>query len=124
NNSNDFNPMWIGDTVYFLSDRNSAISLFAYDTRSKQVKEVIHNDGLDIKSASAGPGAIVFEQFGEIHLYDLNSNENRKVSIPLAGDLLEIRPRFQKIEPKRIRFAGISPSGVRAVFGVRGEILT
>ena len=85
---------------------------------------MIQNGGLDIKSASAGPGAIVFEQFGEIHLYDLNSNENRKVSIHLDGDLLEVRPHFQKIEPKRIRFAGISPSGARAVFGVRGEILT
>jgi tricorn protease len=124
NNSNDFNPMWIGDTIYFLSDRNGAVSLFAYDTRTKQVKELIHNDGLDIKSASAGPGAIVFEQFGEIHLYDLNSNENRKVSIHLAGDLLEVRPHFQKIEPRRIRSAGISPTGARAVFGARGEILT
>ena len=38
NNSNDFNPMWIGDTVYFLSDRNGPVSLFAYDTRTKQVK--------------------------------------------------------------------------------------
>jgi len=124
NNSNDFNPMWIGDTIYFLSDRNGPVSLFAYDTRTKQVRQVIQNGGLDIKSASAGPGAIVFEQFGEIHLYDLNSNENRKVSIHLDGDLLEVRPHFQKIEPKRIRFAGISPSGARAVFGVRGEILT
>src|SRR5438034_1654668 len=124
NNSNDFNPMWIGDTIYFLSDRNGPVSLFAYDTRTKQVRQVIQNGGLDIKSASAGPGAIVFEQFGEIHLYDLNSNENRKVSIHLDGDLLEVRPHFQKIEPKRMRFTGISPSGARAVFGARGEILT
>ncbi len=54
-NSNDFNPMWVGDTVYFLSDRNGAVSLFAYDTKSKQVSEAIKNDGLDFKSASAGP---------------------------------------------------------------------
>src|SRR5437667_307253 len=74
NNSNDSNPMWIGDTIYFLSDRNGSVSLFAYDTRTKQVRQVIQNGGLYIKSASAGPGAIVFEQFGEIHLYDLNSN--------------------------------------------------
>src|SRR5260370_22375303 len=42
----------------------------------------------------------------------------------LVGDLAEVRPHFQKIEPKRIRFADISPTGARAVFGVRGEILT
>ena len=123
-NSNDFNPMWIGDKIYFLSDRNGPVSLFVYDIRTKAVKEAIHNEGLDFKSASAGPGAIVIEQFGAIRLYDLKSGQDRKVSIHLAGDLLEVRPHFQKIEAKRIRFAGISPTGVRAVFGARGEILT
>ena len=54
-NSNDFNPMWVGSTVYFLSDRNGPVSLFAYDTNTKQVSEAVKNDGLDFKSASAGP---------------------------------------------------------------------
>ena len=53
-------PMWVGDTIYFLSDRNGPVTLFAYDTKSKQVTEVVKNDGLDFKSASAGPGAIVY----------------------------------------------------------------
>src|SRR5207302_4611113 len=123
-NSNDFDPMWIGDKVYFLSDRNGPFTLFSYDLKTKKVEQLIRNDGLDIKSASAGPGAIVYEQFGEIHLYDLNANEHRKVNIHVAGDLLEVRPHFQKIEPKRIRLARISPSSARAVFGFRGEILT
>jgi tricorn protease len=123
-NSNDFNPMWVGDSVYFLSDRNGPVTLFAYDTRSKKVTQVVKNDGLDIKSASAGPDAIVYEQFGALHLLDLKSHHVRRVEISIAGDLAEVRPHFQKIEPRRIRFAGISPTGARAVFGVRGEILT
>jgi tricorn protease len=57
-NSNDFNPMWIGDRIYFLSDRAGPVSLFSYDTRTKQVKQVVENHGFDLKSASAGPGAI------------------------------------------------------------------
>jgi tricorn protease len=61
NNSNDFNPMWVGGTIYFLSDRNGAVTLFAYDTRSRHVTEVVKNDGLDFKSATAGPDAIVYE---------------------------------------------------------------
>ena len=59
-NSNDFNPMWIGDKVYFLSDRNGPVTLFAYDTKSKKVEQLIKNDGLDIKSASADSTAIVY----------------------------------------------------------------
>jgi tricorn protease len=123
-NSNDFNPMWVGDSIYFLSDRNGPVTLFAYDTRSKQVTQVVKNDGLDIKSASAGPGVIAYEQFGSLHLLDLKSHKVRNLEISIAGDLAEVRPHFQKIEPRRIRFAGISPTGARAVFGVRGEILT
>ncbi len=123
-NSNDFNPMWVGDTVYFLSDRNGPVTLFAYDTKSKQVKQVVKHDGLDIKSASAGPGAIVYEQFGTLYLLDLGSGGNRTLDIRVAGDITEVRPHFQKIEPKRIQSAAISLSGARAVFAARGEILT
>ena len=123
-NSNDFNPMWVGDTIYFLSDRNGPITLFAYDIKSQQVKQLVKNDGLDIKSASATSDAIVYEQFGSLHLLDLKSGSEHALNIQIVGDLAEVRPHFQKIEPKRIRFAGISPTGARAVFGVRGEILT
>jgi len=119
-NSNDFNPLWVGDTIYFLSDRNGPVTLFSYDMKSQQVKQVVKNDGLDIKSASAAPDAIVYEQFGSLHLLDLKSGSDRALDIQLTGDLAEVRPHFQRIEPRRIRFAGISPTGARAVFGVRG----
>jgi tricorn protease len=123
-NSNDFNPMWIGDTVYFLSDRNGAVTLFAYDTRSKQVTEVIKNDGLDFKSASSGPGAIVIEQFGALKLYDLNTHQTKAVNVTVAGDFPQVRPHFVKVEPKRIRNFAISPTGARAVMEAWGEIFT
>src|ERR1700730_5572808 len=124
NNSNDFNPMWVGDTVYFLSDRNGPVSLFAYDTKSKQVAEVIKNDGLDFKSAAAGPDAIVYEQFGALHVFDLKTHKTRAINVQLTGDLTEIRPHFRKIAPTEIRGAGISPTGARAVLVAHGEVFT
>lgn len=124
NNSNDFNPMWVGDTIYFLSDRNGAVTLFAYDTRSRQVTEVVKNDGLDLKSATAGPDAIVYEQFGALHVFDLKTRKTRAVVVRLAGDLAAIRPHFRKIATSELRAAGISPTGARAVFAAHGEIFT
>ncbi|HVH70744.1 MAG TPA: PDZ domain-containing protein, partial [Candidatus Dormibacteraeota bacterium] len=123
-NSNDFNPMWVGDTIYFLSDRNGPVTLFFYDMKSQQVKQSVKNDGLDIKTASATSDAIVYEQFGSLHLLDLKSGSDRALDIRPVADLAEVRPHFLKIEPRRIRAAAISPTGARAVFGVRGEILT
>jgi len=123
-NSNDHSPMWVGDTVYFLSDRNGPVSLFAYDTKSKQVSEALHSDGLDFKNASAGPDAVVVEQFGAIKLYDPTTHQAKNVPIHVTGDLAAVRPHFTKVDPKRIQSFGISPSGVRAVLEAWGEIFT
>ncbi len=121
--SNDYNPMWVGDKIYFLSDRNGPVTLFSYDQHSKQVKQVLENSGLDLKSASAGPGAIVYEQFGALNLYDLKSGKSSPVNVHIAGDLLETREHLVDVS-KRLHNAHISPTGARAVFEARGEILT
>jgi tricorn protease len=122
-NSNDFNPMWVGDRIYFLSDREGPVTLFYYDTRTKRVTRAIENHGLDFKSASAGPGAIVYEQFGSLHLYDLDTGKAKPVPVTLTGDLQELRPHYVNVA-KRLHNADVSPNGLRAVFEARGEILT
>jgi tricorn protease len=121
--SNDFNPMWVGDQIYFLSDRSGPISLFSFDRKTEKVKKLIENTGLDIKSASAGPGAIVYEQFGGLYLYDLKSQKSAKVDVRLDADIVTLRPKYEKVG-NRLDSASISPSGVRALFEAHGEILT
>jgi tricorn protease len=123
-NSNDFNPMWVGNMVYFLSDRKGPVSLWSYDVASHKVAEVIPNKGLDFKSASATRDSLVYEQFGTIHLVDLKSLQSRPLKINIAADLAEVRPRFEKIKSKNIDNAAISPTGQRAVFQAHGDILT
>jgi tricorn protease len=122
-NSNDYNLLWIRNKIYFLSDRDGPVSLFCYDTQSKQVRKVLENDGLDLKSAGAGPDAIAYEQFGSLHLYDLKSRKAKPVPIRIAGDLLELREHLVNVS-KRLHNAHLSPSGARAVFEAHGEILT
>jgi len=122
-NSNDFNPMWAGDKVYFLSDRSGPVTLFSYDTKTKKVKQEMANAGLDVKSASLGPGAIAFEQFGALNLFDLRSAKAKRLDVALAGDLPELRARFEKVGT-RISGSAISPTGARAVFEARGDIFT
>ncbi len=98
--SNDFNPMWTpGDPgrVFFLSDRDGPVTLFAYDTATKQVARVVENNGLDIKSASAGPDGIVYEQFGGLYLFDLKGGKSRRVDVRVAADLVGVRPKYEKV---------------------------
>ena len=122
-NSNDFNPMWAGDRVYFLSDRNGPATLFYYDVKSKAVHEAITNQGLDLKSASLGPDAIVYEQFGGISLYDLKTGKSKPVAIRVQGDFPELRSKLVNVG-RRLSAAAISPNGARAVFTARGEIIS
>ncbi|MHB8887909.1 MAG: S41 family peptidase [Acidobacteriaceae bacterium] len=123
-NSNDKNPLWVGSKVYFLSDRNGPVTLFAYDTKSKAVTQVVENKSFDLKTAAAGPGAIVYEQFGSIHLYDLATGQEHPVAISIHGDLPRLEPQLTKISPKEIQNAEISPTGMRAVFEAHGDIFT
>ena len=122
-NSNDFNPMWAGDRVYFLSDRNGPVTLFFYDVKTKKVQEAVANHGFDLKSASLGPDAIVYEQFAGIHLYDLKTGTTKDVPIRVDADLPELRAHFVNVA-RRLTSGTLSPSGARAVFAARGEIIS
>ncbi len=122
-NSNDYNPMWAGDRVYFLSDRNGPFTLFSYDLKNNAVHEAIANPGLDIKSASVGPDGIVYEQFGGIYLYSLKTGKTKQVPIRVRGDFAELRAKFTNVG-RALGSPAISPNGVRAVFAARGEIIT
>jgi tricorn protease len=73
--SNDTDPMWIGETVYFRSDRNGEFNLYAFDTGSKEIEQLTRYTDFPIVGASSGNGTIVFEQAGTIHTYDIASGE-------------------------------------------------
>ena len=123
-NSNDKCPMWVGDKIYFLSDRSGGVvSLFSFDTKSKRVEQVVENKGLDIKYASANGDTIVYEQFGTIYTLDAGSKTPRKVNIRVAGDFPGVRPRYERVGG-RISNVALSPTGIRAVFEARGEIIS
>jgi len=123
-NSNDRYPMWVGGTVYFLSDREGRYTLFAYDTKSMKVRKLLQNDGFDIKSASEGPGGIVYAQFGSLHIYDLDTGMSHPVAVRIASDLPDLRPHFEKIKPEQILSAALSPTGKRALFEAYCEIFS
>jgi tricorn protease len=122
-NSNDTLPMWIGNTIYFLSDRNHTMNLFSYRVDSKQVTQLTHHDDFDIMTASAGPDAIVYEEAGYIYLVDAGTERAHKLNIDVTGDLSWARPQFKKVVTM-IRNSTLSPTGVRAAFEARGEIFT
>jgi len=122
-NSNDTDPMWIGNTIYFLSDRNHMVNLFAYRTDTKQLTQLTRHEDFDVMNASAGSDAIVYEQAGYVHLLDTRTGQTRRLNIEVNGDLPWARPQFKKVV-SMIRNSALSPTGVRAAFEARGEIFS
>lgn len=120
--SSDFSPMWVADSVYFLSDRAGRVAIFRYDTTTRTTRQMIPTPQVDVESASAGPGGIVYETPGFIRLLDLQSGQDRVVPIRLRGDFPQLAPRIVSVA-KLIASAAISPSGSEAVVGARGDVL-
>ena len=119
--SNDSNPLWIGDTIYFISDRSFTANLFAYHTAGGKLEQLTRHDDYDIKNASAGPGAIVYEQAGFIHLLDTRSGQLRRLSIQVAGDFPWAQPQTRDVSGL-IRNAAGPANGTRVALEARGEI--
>lgn len=120
---NDADPMWVSGKIYFTSDRNGEFNLFSFDQTTKEVKQLTTFRDFPILKASAGNGKIVFEQEGYLHTFDAASGSQQKLTVGIAADLLELRPRFAQ-GTNYIRWLDISPSGSRVVMDYRGDVLT
>jgi len=121
--SNDVDPMWAGGKIVFRSDRNGEFNLFAFDPATKKIEQLTEFKDFPVLSASAGAGQVVFEQAGSLHLYDVAQGRSRRLVVGVAADLAELRERYVK-GPQWVFADGVSPTGARAVFEFRGEIVT
>ena len=123
NLAQDIFPMWHGDKVYFLSDRDRTMNLFSYDLNTKETKKLTDYTLYDVKFPSLGNKAIVYENGGFLYKFDLEKQEVEKIEIHIANDFDQARNEF-KDASKFINSYAVSPDGKRVVFGARGDIFT
>jgi tricorn protease len=121
--SKDVDPVWVGDTVYFISDRDGIANVWSYDTATKALTQRTRFIDYDVKALDAGGGAVVFEQAGWIHTLDPKSGKTTMLTITAAGDFPWMMPRFEDVTT-RMTNLGLSATGKRVVVEARGEIFT
>lgn len=121
NRAQDIFPMWVGNEIYFLSDRDRTMNLFVYDTKTKTTSKVTDFTEYDIKFPSTNGQLIVFENAGYIYRFDPATKKAEKVSITLASDHVYARNEI-KNGGGYMRGASLSPDGKRVVVTARGEI--
>ncbi len=123
NPAQDIIPMWSGNTVYFLSDREKRLNLYAYDTGTKQTKALTNFTEFDCKFPSLGDTAIVFENGGYIYRFDLASGKTAKVPVVIQEDFDAGRTSIVDVSHSITNYE-IAPDGSRALFGARGDVFT
>ncbi len=121
----DIIPMWSGDRIYFLSDRDEAkrMNLYVYDLASKATRKLTSFAEFDIKFPSLGPKHIVFENGGYIYTFDLATERTERVPVVVADDLVSGRGKVVKAGGRVTNYE-IAPDGQRALFGARGDVFT
>lgn len=123
-NERHTDPVWNGGTVFYLSERDFANNIWSFDPATGEEKQWTFHSDFDVKSLDAGAGTIVYEQGGYLHLLDPETGETEQIDVTVSGDMSWGRERW--VEPSAFQFsnAALSPTGKRAVFEVRGEIIT
>lgn len=119
----DIIPMWHGNKIYFLSDRDWRMNLYSYDLESQEIKQLTDFKDFDIKFPSLGQNAIVFEKGGYIYVYDLQSDELNQVDININDD--NPGSRKKRVDASdNISSSHIAPDGNRALFSGRGDVFS
>jgi tricorn protease len=121
-NFNDRNPMWVGDKIYFVSDRTGIFNLFSYDRKTKQTKQLTNFNNQGVRSVAATHDAIVFVQNGRLNLFDLNTNQTRAIDVSVSPDTSALQPRNASAL-RFLEFILPSPTGDKIALGTRGEVL-
>jgi tricorn protease len=123
NDAQDIIPMWHGEEIYFISDRDRTMNLFVYNTKTTEITKISDFNNYDIKFPSIGGDKIVYENGGFIYIYDITAKSTKKVNITIADDFLG--GRNEMIDASDfIHGSDVSPEGSRIIFSARGEIFS
>ncbi len=117
-------PMWIGDKIYYSSDKDDTLNLYSYDPKSRKTDQLTHSTKWDVRWPSTDhKNRIVYESDGELNIFDTTSGKSQAISIQVPTDALAMRPS-RVSAAGQIEWAGISPKGERALFVARGDVFT
>lgn len=123
-NATDWNPIWMGDEVVFISDRNNgAANLFAYNTKTKALRQLTQETVWDVKSADGRDGRIVYEVGGRIKEISLAGGEPVTLSISLNEPSAQARVQW-KDAARTITSVALSATGKRVLVSARGEVFS
>ena len=116
--------MWVGDKIYYSSDKDDTLNLYSYDPKTQATEELTHSNKWDVRWPSTDhKGRIIYELDGELNIYDIAGNSSTHLSIDVPTDALAMRPS-RVSAAGHIEWTELSPKGERALMVARGDVFT
>lgn len=121
NVAQDIFPMWIGDEIFFASDRDMTMNLFVYNTKTGKTEKVTNYTDYDVKFPSSDGNTIVYEHGGYLYRLDPKTRKSEQIHITLNGENVYARTE-QKHVANNLTAVSLSPNGKRLAVTARGEV--
>jgi tricorn protease len=116
-------PMWIGDKIYFSSDRERVLNIYSIDPATGDIEQLTKHTEYDVRRPSMGDGKIVYELGGSLWMLDVATKNTSRVEVAIKTDAPEMRSYITNVKDLITQF-DCSPGGERALVTARGEIFT
>ena len=116
-------PMWYGDDIFFVSERDRTANIFVYNAQTRQTTKVTNHTEFCVKFPSAGDKMIVYENGGDIYSLDVTTRRTQKINVQVLDDGFAGRNEYRDVS-REARTVDVSPDGIRLVMSARGDVFT
>ena len=119
----DIQPMWLGDKIYFLSDRDLVSNIWTFNPATKAISQITKFKGSDIKWLSGNDDRLVYERDGYLHSMNIATGKSTQLNMNVVGDFPWAETKWEDVS-NSTRSSSLSPNGKRAIMQSRGDIFT
>jgi tricorn protease len=117
----DQNPLWIGDRVYFLSEKTFPVNIWSCKPDGTDAKQVTSHTDYDVRSADTDGKTIVYTVAADLWTLDLSTGKSQRLDVTLPSDRIRERAHAEDAS-KTFESFDLSNDGKRVVICSRGEI--
>ena len=121
----DLFPMWHGDQMYFVSEREEShqANLYVMDMKTRKPRRLTEFTEFAVKFPSMGDTGIVFENGGYLYRLDFQTEKAVRIPVEIHEDLAIGRGGLRDVSKETTAYE-VAPDGARVLVGARGDVFT
>lgn len=119
----DTEPLWVGDAIYFVSERDGHANLYRMDPTGTAATAATRYTDYDVRYPGTDGKRVIFEHGDGLGLCDPVTGRVEEVPFELRSDRIHARER-RVPALKNLFGVALGPAGKRLLVSARGQILS